>query len=123
VYANLIDVAGFDPATEKIYKALKKVYNSSRSGGVEVKELQAELSEEERQRLSILPLLIEEYYPDFSEEAAKKEVTSLIREINKKNLHASQKEFEFRIREAQDSGQRSLLLNQYSQILKLANKI
>ena len=123
VHANLIDVAGFDPATEKIYKALKKVYNSSRSDGVEVRELQAELSEEERQRLSILPLLIEEYYPDFSEEAARKEVTSLIREINKKNLRISQKEFEFRIREAQDAGQRSLLLNQYSQILKLANKL
>ena len=121
VHSNLIDVAGFDPATEKIYKTLKRVYNSRST--VEFQELQTELSEEERQRLSILPLLIEEYYPDFSEEAAKKEVLSLIRQINKKNLHASQKEFEFRIREAQDAGERTLLLNQYSQILKLANKI
>ncbi|MBN2306744.1 DNA primase [Candidatus Peregrinibacteria bacterium] len=121
VHSNLIDVAGFDPVTEKIYKTLKRVYNSRSI--VELRELQGELSEEERQRLSILPLLIEEYYPDFSEEAARKEVMSLIRQINKKNLRASQKEFEFRIREAQDSGERTLLLNQYSQILKLANKL
>jgi len=121
VHSNLIDVAGFDLATEKIYKTLKKVYNSR--SVIDATELRAELSEQELERLDILPLLIEEYYPDFSEEAAKKEVTSLIREINKKNLHASQKEFEFKIRETSDPGERTILLNQYSQILKLANKI
>ena len=121
VHSNLIDVAGFDPATEKIYKTLKKVYNSR--SVIDVSELRAELSEAEQERLDVLPLLIEEYYPDFSEEAAKNEIVSLIREINKKNLHTSQKEFEFKIREAQDADERTLLLNQYSQILKLANKI
>lgn len=121
VHTNLIDVADFDPTTEKIYKNLKRVYNSLST--IDMESVRAGLSEEELERLDILPLLIEEYYPDFSEEAAKKEVISLIREINKKNLHASQKEFEFKIREAQDPGERTLLLNQYSQILKLANKI
>ena len=48
---------------------------------------------------------------------------SLIREINKKNLHASQKDYEYKIRAAKDVGERTLLLHQYSQILKLASKI
>lgn len=121
VHANLIDVAGFDPATEKIYKNLKRVYNSLST--IDIESVRVGLSEQEQEKFQILPLLIEEYYPDFSEEAAKKEVISLIREINKKNLRASQKEFEFKIREAQDPEQRTLLLNQYSQILKLANKL
>jgi len=121
VHSNLIDVAGFDTATEKIYKTLKKVYNSR--SVIDAGELRAELSEKEQERLGILPLLIEEHYPDFSQEAAKKEVTSLVRQINKKNLHSSQKEFESKIRAAQDPGERTLLLNQYSQILKLTSKI
>ena len=121
VHENLIDVTGFDPATEKIYKALKKMYNSRRT--IETNALRETLSEDERERLDILPLLIEEHYPDFSQEAAEKEMLHLIRQINQKNLHTSQKEFELKIREAQDSRQRTLLLHQYSQILKLANKI
>ncbi len=121
VHENLIDVASFDPASEKIYKALKKVYNSRSI--IDAVELRAELSEKEQERLDILPLLIEEHYPDFSQESARKEVIILVRQINRKNVHSSQKEFEFRIRAAQDPGERTLLLNQYSQILKLANKI
>ncbi|HDL90254.1 MAG TPA: DNA primase [Thermodesulforhabdus norvegica] len=121
VHENLIDVASFDQASEKIYKALKKVYNSR--SVIDAVELRAELSEREQERLDILPLLIEEHYPDFSQESAKKEVITLIRQINRKNVHSSQKEFEFKIRAAQDPGERTLLLNQYSQILKLANKI
>lgn len=121
VQANLIDIAGFDPATEKIYKTIKRVYNSR--SVIDIAELRAELSDQECERLNILPLLIEEYYPDFSQEAAKKEVMTLIRQINRKNVHASQKEFEFKIRAAQDPGERTLLLNQYSQILKLTSKI
>lgn len=121
VQANLIEVAGFDTASEKIYKALKRVYNSR--SVLDLDALRAELSEQDLERLSILPLLIEEYYPDFSQEAAKKEVMSLVREINKKNLRASQKDFESKIRTAKDTGERTLLLNQYSQILKLTSKI
>jgi len=121
VNLNLIDMAGFDPASEKIYKALKNVYNSR--SVIDVEALRTELSDQERKRLDILPLLIEEHYPDFSQEAAEKEVMSLIRQINMKNIRASQKEFEFKIREAQDPSERTLLLNQYSQILKLASKI
>lgn len=121
VHSNLIDVASFDEASEKIYKVLKKVYNSR--SVIDVEQVRTELSEQEQERLDILPMLVEEYYPDFSEEAAKKEVLSLIRQINKKNLRSSQKEFEFKIREAQDPGERTLLLNQYSQILKLASKL
>ncbi len=121
VHSNLIDVTSFDAASEKIYKALKKVYNSR--SVIDVEQVRAELSEEDQERLNVLPMLVEEYYPDFSQEAAKKEVTSLIRQINMKNIRASQKEFEFKIRAAQDPGERTLLLNQYSQILKLANKI
>lgn len=121
VHANLIEVAGFDSASEKIYMALKRVYNSP--SVIDFDALRTELSEQDLERLSILPLLIEEYYPDFSQEAAKKEVMSLIREINKKNLRASQKEFESKIRAAKDTGERTILLNQYSQILKLTSKI
>lgn len=121
VHENLIDVAGFDPATEKIYKALKKMYNSR--SVIDVVELRTELSEKEQERFDILPLLIEEHYPDFPQELVKKEVHTLIQQINRKNVHSSQKEFEYKIRAAQDPGERTLLLNQYSQILKLANKI
>ena len=121
VHANLIEVAGFDPASEKIYKALKRVYNSP--SVIDLDALRTELSEQDLERLSILPLLIEEYYPDFSQEAAKKEVMSLVREINKKNLRASQKDYESKIRAAKDTGERTILLNQYSQILKLTSKI
>lgn len=121
VHHNLIDVTSFDPATEKIYKALKSVYNSR--SVVDINELRSQLPEEQQQRLDILPLLIEEYYPDFSQESAEKEVLGLIRQINRKNLRSSQKEFEHKIREAIDPEERTLLLNQYSQILKLASKI
>lgn len=121
VAANLIEVAEFDPASEKIYKAIKRVYNSR--SVIDLDAIRTELPEPEQERIQLLPLLIEEYYPDFSQEAAQKEVMSLIREINKKNLRASQKECEFKIRAAKDTGERTLLLNQYSQILKLTSKI
>lgn len=121
VYSNLIDTASFDPASEKIYKTLKRVY-SSRSV-IDIDEIKAELSPDEVERLNILPLLIEEHYPDFSEESAKKEVISLIRSINRTNLHRSQKEFEVRIKASKDTEERSLLLNQYTQILKLYNHV
>jgi len=121
IHVNLIDSTHFDPSTEKIYKVIKKVY-SSRSA-IELDEVKQELDEADREKLDILPLLIEEHYPDFSQESAEKEVMYLVRSINQKNIKTAQKEFEFKIRQATDSDERTLLLNEYTQILKLANKI
>ncbi len=121
VHSNLIDSAGFDEHTERIYKALKTRYDSR--SVIDPAELKEHLPEEYHDKLDILPLLIEEYYPDFAKESAEKEVISLIRSINRKNVKSAQKAFEFKIMSAKDVDERTLLLNEYNQIIKLANKI
>ncbi|MBU0727846.1 DNA primase [Patescibacteria group bacterium] len=118
---NLIDSVPFDPNTEKFYKACKKVYNRLSAVGIEA--LREELDSEDHGKVEIYSLLIEEHYPDFADDAAEKEVMNLVSSINRSNLINVQKEYEFRIRAAKDSEEKTLLLNQYNQILKLKTKI
>ena len=82
-----------------------------------------ELSDEEQEKINIYSLLIEESYPDFSEELAQKEAGKLIREINRNNLYNVQKNYEFKIRTTEDQQEKKLLLNRYNEILKLKIKI
>ncbi|MBU1934632.1 DNA primase [Patescibacteria group bacterium] len=121
VQENLIDSIPFDTRTEKFYKACRKVYN--RLSTIDLGELKKELEPDDHEKLQIYPLLIEEHYPDFGDDAMEREVINLIRTINKTNLHNVQKEYEFKIRAAKDAGEKTLLLNQYNQILKLSAKI
>jgi len=118
---SLIDNVPLDPHTEKFYKALKKVY--TRESSVDVGRFKETLSQEEQEKIDIYVLLIEKFYPEFSEEAVKREIPKLIREINRKNLKSVQKDFEFKIRKSEDHQEKKLLLNQYNELLKLTIKI
>ncbi|MBI5411995.1 DNA primase [Candidatus Peregrinibacteria bacterium] len=119
---NLITNLGFDSATEKFYTACKKVYTASGSLDIDLLKTTLE-TEEERERCTIYQLLIEEHYPDFSEESAIKEALSLVREINRSNLQKVQKKVQFEIRETKGRDERLILLNQYNEILKLNAKL
>jgi DNA primase len=121
VQENLIDTIGFDPVTEKIYKVMKDVYNHQSI--IDESQIKEHLDESDAEQLTIFSLLIEEHYQDFSEDAADKEILDLIRSINRKNLRNIQKSYENKIRMAEDPGERTLLLNQYNQILKLQSKL
>jgi DNA primase len=118
---NLINSIPFDENTEKFYKVCKNVYN--RLSVIDIDEVRKELEKEDRTKIEIYSLLIENNYPDFSKEAAEHEVIDLVRAINRQNLHKTQKEYEFRIRAASDSKEKTVLLNQYNEILKLTTKI
>jgi DNA primase len=121
VEENLIDSIPFDKKTEKFYKVCKKVYN--RLSVIDIEEFKKELDEEEQGMIEIYSLLIEDNYPDFGDDAAEREVINLIRAINRQNLHNIQKEYEFKIRAATDSEEKTVFLNQYNEILKLTTKI
>jgi DNA primase len=121
VAENLIDSVPVHHDTEKFYKALKKIYNQR--SVVDFDELKVDLEAEEKEKIDIYALLIEENYPDFSEAAAEKEVKQLIQSINQQNLILIQKAYEFKIRAATETGEKTILLNQYNQILKLKTKI
>ncbi len=118
---NLIDTIPLDSETEKFYKTLKKVYTLESS--VNMSSVKEELAEEDREKINIFTLLIDEHYPDFAENAVEKEVISLIREINRKNLSSKQKNLEIKIRTSEDNQEKKLLLNKYNEMLKLGNKI
>jgi DNA primase len=118
---NLISSIPFDENTEKFYKVCKNVYN--RLSVIDIDEVKKELEKEDGAKIEIYSLLIENNYPDFSKEAAEHEVIDLVRAINRQNLHKTQKEYEFRIRAASDSKEKTVLLNQYNEILKLTTKI
>jgi DNA primase len=121
VHENLIDSIPFDKNSEKFYKVCKNVYN--RLSAIDLEEIRKELDKEEREKIEIYSLLVEDNYPDFSDEAAEREVINLVRVINRQNLHNIQKEYEFKIRAATDPEEKTVLLNQYNQILKLTTKI
>lgn len=121
VNENLIDTIPFDSKTEKFYKICKRVYACQSI--IDIEAVRGELDEEDKGKIEIFALLIEDNYPDFSDEAAEKEVLDLVRSINRQNLKNVQKEYEFKIRAATESGEKILLLNQYNQILKLSSKI
>jgi DNA primase len=117
---NLIGTIPFDERTEKFYMACKKVYN--RLSAMNIEEIRKELGEEDGGKIEIYSLLVENNYPDFSNEAAEHEVVDLVRAINRQNIYNVQKEYEFKIRAAAPE-EKIILLNQYNQILKLATKI
>lgn len=121
VIGQLIDNIPFDPETKLFYNLLKSVY--ARDRALDFGVLKQELDDEHQEKMDILRLLIEDHYPDFSEDAAEREMRDLIREINRKNLYAVQKEYEFKIRGAQNPKDRNLILNQYNEILKLNAKL
>ncbi|MBN2087567.1 DNA primase [Candidatus Peregrinibacteria bacterium] len=118
---NLIDSVPLETGTEKFYKAIKKVYN--RASAVDLDAVKEELDEEDRGKIEVYALLIDDIYPDFSEESAEKEIKLFISLINKKNIDNAEKELIFKIRSAKDSGESTLLLNQQIQISKLKTKI
>lgn len=118
---NFINNIPVDPDTERFYSALKKVYTSGSS--IDIGAVRDELGEEEQEKIDIYTLLIEDIYPDFPEDAAKREVQKLTREINRQNLYSMQKEYEFKIRKASDLSEKKLLLNSYNELLKLSTKI
>ena len=111
----------FDTETKPFYFASKNVYGKSRVLNVE--EVRQALPPGDSEQVDIYRLLIDEHYPDFSDEAAEREIQHLIRSINRNNLWKAQKEQEFKIRGAVDGTDRHLLLNQYNEILKLNAKI
>jgi hypothetical protein len=73
--------------------------------------------------VEVLGLLVDEEYPDFSDDARMLEIRKLIREINRKNLFNTQKEVEYKIRLSQDPNEKKTLLNHYNEILKLTLRI
>lgn len=121
VQNSLVDNLPFDTSTEKFYKACKKVYN--RLSMIDIKALKEELEDSDAEKVTIYSLLIEDNYPDFSDEAIEKEVIHLVKSINRSNLHLVQKDFEFQIRSAESSGEKTILLNKYNEILKLKTQI
>lgn len=121
VEENLIDSIPFDSATEMFYKAFKKVYN--RLSTIDVAEVKSELEQDNAEKIDVYFLLVDEYYPDFSDDAAEKEIHNLVKSINRNNLLRVQKDYEFKIKSTEDPGEKILLLNQYNQILKLKTKI
>ncbi len=121
VAENLIENIGADPVTETFYKTMKSVYTLE--GPLDVDALKAALEAGEREKVDIYSLLIDEKYPDFSEEAAEKEIRSLVRSINQKNIKQVQKQVELSIRGANTAEEKTQLLNKYNEILKLATKV
>ncbi len=121
VKEHLIENISFDQKTEIVYKTMKSMYDSL--GVIEPNKLKKELPEALGENISILPLMIEERYPDINEEKAASEVAILVKNINLKNIKSVQKEYEFKIRSAKDPGERTILLNKYNQILKLSSKL
>ncbi len=118
---TLINSIPLQPDTEKFYNLLEKVY--TRESSINMSSFKEGLSEDEKGKIDIYTLLIDEFYPDFSEDSVKKEVSKLTKEINRKNLYNTQKEFELRIRTEEDGQERKVLLGKYNEILKLTTKI
>ncbi len=121
VSKNLIDNIALNSDTEKFYNLLKKVYTLGSS--LDMSHFKEELSEEDREKIEIYSMLIEESYPDFSEGAAAKEVKNLIRGINQNNVKNAQKDFEIKIRTSEDLQEKKVLLSRYNELLKLSTKI
>ena len=118
---RLIDSVPMDPNTERFYIALKTVY--TRESLIDLAHLKEAIPEEDREKIEVLSLLVEEEYPDFTDETKTREVRKLIHEINRKNLYNTQKEVEYKIRLTQDPIEKKTLLGRYNEILKLAVKL
>jgi hypothetical protein len=118
---GLILTVPVDPDTERFYIALKTVY--TRASSIDVAQVKEVFTEEDREKVEVLGLLVDEEYPDFSDDARMLEIRKLIREINRKNLFNTQKEVEYKIRLSQDPNEKKTLLNHYNEILKLTLRI
>lgn len=118
---ELLENIFFDEGTKRFYKALKSVYNKERA--LTLEKVKETLEPGDLPFLDIYRLLIEEYYPDFSEEAAEREIKNLVRSINRANLYRVQKEYEFKIRASSSTEEKNLMLNQYNELLKLTSKL
>ena len=118
---SYIDTIPVDPKTEAFYNAFKTVY--TRESSVDPNKIRERLSEEDWARLGVLGLLAEEEYPDLSDEERLKEVRKLAREINRKNLHNTQKEVEYRIRLTQDPAEKKSLLGRLHEIAQLKVRV
>lgn len=121
VAKNLINNIPVDPKTEVFYNALKNVY--TRESSLNIDLAREELSQENQENVGIYSLLIEEAYPDFSEDLTKKEVRMLVQGINRKNVRNIQKDYEFKIREAGNNEEKRQILSKYNDILKLTARI
>ena len=121
LHEHLIDSMGLNKELEKFYKLYKNVYN--RQGSVSLKAVKTELSPQEAEKLDIYGLLVEENYPDFSNEAALKEVRGLIKEINQKNLRALQKDYILKLKSTKNQDEKRGLLEKYHQLLTLKNNL
>ncbi|MFH1012382.1 MAG: DNA primase [Candidatus Peregrinibacteria bacterium] len=121
VLENLIDAIPFKSSVERFYNACKIVYKQGST--MDIEAVKGQLEPEDGEKMDIYRLLIDEYYPDFSPQAAEREMRSLIRSINRDNLYKAQKECEFKIRAAVSREDKNLFLNQYNEILKLTSKI
>jgi len=120
VQEGLINSIPFDPKTERFYNTFKKVYNLS--GALDISEVKKELSEDANE-LDVYSMLIEKFYPDFSDRAIELEINQFIRLINKGNLEQAEKTLLFKIRSNTNPEDGKLLLNQQIQISKLKTKI
>lgn len=117
VEQGLMENIGLNEALEKFYKAYKNVYN--RLSAVNLESLKAEFPPEEADKLDVYRLLIETRYPDFSEEAATKEVQRLVKEINQQSLKALQKHYIFQLKNTKNKDEKNDLLQKYHEILKM----
>jgi DNA primase len=115
VYANLVDTIAMDPQTERFYKALKQGYTVGSI--LDLKAFLSNLTPEDRGAVEILSLLIDKEYPDFEGQVVDKEVMSLIREINRKNLYKVQKEVEYKIRASIAPEEKAILLTELSNLI------
>ncbi|MBI5421635.1 DNA primase [Candidatus Peregrinibacteria bacterium] len=121
VAKGLIENIPLDPNTERFYKACKTVY--TRESFIDLAHIKEELSEEDRGRVEVLGLLVDEEYPDFSEETRNREIRKLIRAINLRNLTGIHKEYQYKIRLSQDPEQTKVLLNRLKETSELMQGI
>lgn len=121
VAKGLIENIPLDPNTERFYKACKTVY--TRESFIDLAHVKKELPEEDRGRVEVLGLLVDEEYPDFSEEMRNHEVRKFIRAINLKNLNKVQQEYQYKIRLSQDTEQTKALLSRSKETADLIQGI
>jgi len=121
VEENLIDNVPFDERTERFYNVLKKVYTLGRS--IDMKDVLSELTEEEKENMTIYSLLIDEKYPDFPRELAEKEAEKLIRQINRKNIESIKKDYQVKLNASLNKQETKVILNRLMEIAKLEQQI
>ncbi|MBU1018015.1 DNA primase [Patescibacteria group bacterium] len=118
---NLINNIPFDTNTERFYNLLKKGYTLGSL--IDIEHVLSELTEEERENISIYNLLIDEKYPDFPRSLIEKEAGKLICQINRKNIEATKRDCQVKLNASADKQDAKLLLNRLMEIAKLEQRI